>query len=852
MKKITLLLAVLMTLFGNAFGQLKITSNSLLCEGSNNILKAADIPAKSVLQWQKNGQDIPNATSNEFSTNSIGNYSVRAISQEPQWVKKKDPENQYEALLDICFVNKNVGYAVGGLSKSSIIKTIDGGKTWVQQDPGSYYYLRSVYFTDEQDGWAVGSYNAILHTTDGGKNWNRITVKNTELDITYHKVAFIDKQNGWIRDSKRRILKTNDGGTTWNLFDSVDVDIDDFYFNNSKHGWAIDFWHIYETKDGGESWTINYIAGYTQPILDGVSYASVFFQNENVGWIGGYGSMVTTSDAGKTWKKVDGIDRNDILRTIHFTDNETGFAMTEGRIYYQTNDGGKTWNRKDTGICGSIVGLAFIDKNNAWATDYQGSIIKMSNQGNTWEVQRGNPEEVINMSFASENIGFRIGRHGLVAKTVDGGTTWNKLNANTVTDNIRIKFVDINTGWILNNSNYGLSTVLKTIDGGITWQKKLITNNNRGLNDLFFVDNKNGWAVGTFDVYKTTDGGENWFSVSLGRTFFAESIYFSDSKNGWILGSDNSKRQILKTTNGGDSWSVIQTPIIPNRQNNAYKIYFKNVNEGWVIGSQVVLRTTDGGQTWLEQNFKVQGKYDYLNITTINFADDRNGWVLTGWGKMFRTIDGGATWNMEDSELTIMAFLNSQNGWAMDINKSFSKYESVLLATSNVIIIKPTPKAIISTDIKGIIFEPFTVKMTANTGTGLSYQWLKDDVIIPNETMAIYEAKKSGKYNVSVSKDGCTKTSETLNISILIPLSNSEEVGEETVQIYPNPSRGTFNLILPKALQNADIQLFDMLGRERSLVYVGEQARAEGLPTGTYFLRVSKGEKMVNNKIVIE
>jgi hypothetical protein len=168
------------------------------------------------------------------------------------------------------------------------------------------------------------------------------------------------------------------------------------------------------------------------------------------------------------------------------------------------------------------------------------------------------------------------------------------------------------------------------------------------------------------------------------------------------------------------------------------------------------------------------------------------------------------------------------------------------------ITLKPLPEAKIMTDIKTVIYEPFTVKMTANTGTGLSYQWLKDDVIIAGETASTYEAKKSGKYNVSVTKDGCQKTSEVLNISILIPLANQEEVGEEEVKVYPNPSKGDFKILLPKSLQNAEIQLFDLLGSERILTYTGEQARAEGLVQGTYFLKVTKGEKSVTNKIVIE
>ena len=168
------------------------------------------------------------------------------------------------------------------------------------------------------------------------------------------------------------------------------------------------------------------------------------------------------------------------------------------------------------------------------------------------------------------------------------------------------------------------------------------------------------------------------------------------------------------------------------------------------------------------------------------------------------------------------------------------------------IITKLLPEATISTDIKSVVYEPFTVKMSANSGTGLAYQWLKDEVIIPNETKQTYEVQKSGKYKVNVTYDGCTKSSDALTINIQIPLANQQEVGQEQVQIYPNPNKGEFKIILPTTLKNAEIQLFDAFGRERSLIYVGEQAQADGLGQGVYFLRVQKGEKSVVNKIVIE
>ncbi len=165
--------------------------------------------------------------------------------------------------------------------------------------------------------------------------------------------------------------------------------------------------------------------------------------------------------------------------------------------------------------------------------------------------------------------------------------------------------------------------------------------------------------------------------------------------------------------------------------------------------------------------------------------------------------------------------------------------------------VKPLPDAIISTDIKTVIIEPFTVKMTANVGTGLSYQWAKNDTIIANAITAIYETKKTGKFTVTVSKDGCSKTSEPLLISIQIALANDTEMGEDEVKIYPNPNQGEFKIMLPNRLKGADIQLFNLLGQEYTLIHTGDKMQAQGVKQGTYFLKISKGEKILTSKIVI-
>ncbi len=847
--KTKILSLLFLACYCQGFSQIKIAPTSTnLCEGSNVLLKALDVPANSVLQWQKNGEDISKASSNEYQANVMGNYMVKAIAQTPQWVNKKDPETQYETLIDVFFVNAKVGYAVGGLNKGEIIKTVDGGKTWINQNVGSNTFLTSVYFIDEFNGWAVGRYNAILNTTDGGKNWINITLNNTEWDTYYNDVQFTDAKNGWIVDVKGRILRTTDGGMTW-IPKPHDKSVTKIYFKNVDNGWAIDSWNIYRSVDGGESWNVNYTLGYTQPILEGVSgLMSIYFLNDKIGWVAGYGTIITTSDGGKTWRKIDGIERNDYFHTIHFTDEKTGFALTDGRVYYQTNDGGVTWIRKDTGIYGSMATISFIG-NEAWATDYRGSIIKMSGNGNKWETQRGNPEVFTDMSFVNSNIGFRTGNKGLIEKTKDGGLTWKKQNSNTFTDITKIKFVDVNTGWVLDYGNLG--GILKTMDGGETWEKNLSV---AYVQDMAFTDIKNGWIKGHGSILKTIDGGVNWTQnniSAIGSVSPFNSICFSDSKNGWIVGHEG---LILKTNDGGDNWIKVKTLSIPNKQNSYVMTYFKNANEGWVVGTDVALRTTDGGLTWTEQNFEVQKTYNYLNISSINFADDRNGWVLTGWGKSLRTVDGGATWNIEDSKYNKMFFLNSQTGWAMDLNKSFLKYEAPLLSTSNTITINPKPA------VPTLAWNNSDGKLTATTATtSPQLTWLKGVDELKNITTTTYQPTSSGLYSVRVTDgNGCSEISKAVEITILASENPLNDLG---VNVYPNPSsNGIFKVAYTRFSNEmeATMQVIGLDGLplnnqkmvRQNNTFEGE-INASNLATGIYLLQIISGEQKAVVKISI-
>ena len=76
----------------------------------------------------------------------------------------------------IFFTDNNTGWVVGSLGK--IFKTVDA-TTWNGQASPTTKSLNDVFFIDSIEGWAAGV-EVLLHTVDGGENW----VENTELDLT--------------------------------------------------------------------------------------------------------------------------------------------------------------------------------------------------------------------------------------------------------------------------------------------------------------------------------------------------------------------------------------------------------------------------------------------------------------------------------------------------------------------------------------------------------------------------------------------------------------------------------------------------------------------------------------------
>src|SRR5258708_5096612 len=66
-------------------------------------------------------------------------------------------------------------------------------------------------------------------------------------------------------------------------------------------------------------------------------------------------------------------------------------------------------------------------------------------------------------------------------------------------------------------------------------------------------------------------------------------------------------------------------------------VQFVSAAQGWVVGQDKILATTDGGHDWIVQD---SGR---LNLTSVDFIGNGAGWAV-GADSLLTTSDGGAHW----------------------------------------------------------------------------------------------------------------------------------------------------------------------------------------------------------------
>ena len=255
----------------------------------------------------------------------------------------------------------------------------------------------------------------------------------------------------------------------------------------------------------------------------------------------------------------------------------------------------------------------FLNPELGWAADgYGSSVYKTTDGGLNWDYQFLSPEGEYfrNIEFLNEYVGFLGTLSTNFYKTIDGGATWELLP--TISENIEaicgLDAVGDHTIYGC-GAYFGPAYVIKSVDDGETWQYIDMSAHATTLVEVLFVDENTGYASGGNAnggvILKTTDGGATWTSLyntgipgeyvwKMQRLFSNPQVMFGSVESVAPL-----KGKLIKSVNGGQSWvskEIIDTDI--------QAVGFITENHGWMGGHITgFMETFDAGTTWINTGF---------------------------------------------------------------------------------------------------------------------------------------------------------------------------------------------------------------------------------------------------------
>ncbi len=591
------------------------------------------------------------------------------------------------------------------------------------------------------------------------------------------------------------------------------------------------------------------------------------------------------------------------------TDGECVDEQVFELIIYPLPDASFTYSVEKNKVTFTATGTT----NTGWSWDFGDSSGTVENQNPVYHfAQKG----TYNVCLTTSNAGGIATVCKEITVSSPPYQAWYDVHEGTSTsfEGNFIRFFNEQNGLLSSNSNY-----YKTFDGGVTLELvnkpvellSALTFYDEAMMFGFAAGYTSSTAFlnGTISTFKTTDGGENWtnidlidFSETYAPTAFGAfgGLYFADSNiaygrgntlrlsdddvvslmsitadggNTWNFhvisketvydlvmfdannGIATAGNQIVRTINGGATWTPVYTETYPLRDIevvNSNVIYIARSN------SLGLLKSTDGGATWST----VPGSA--RNMGAISFLNEQKG-IASVDARIQRTEDGGQTWVTD----TISRHVVTNHGTWGTFGIFNLKYISDSVAYGSTInyLIKSMmgDESQIPVPDFSYVVDGNTVSFTdQSTNSPLFWEWNFNHPYPQYISSPTHAYVNSGDYQVcltasnnhgSASKCVLITVSETPNTLI-----NIEGTELSQFRAYPNPFSDKVQIKFQShANTNARIDIYDATGRKlktllNQYVSANQENEVEFIPepgtSGLYLCKITLNDKVYHVKLI--
>ncbi|MFB6344037.1 YCF48-related protein [Saccharicrinis sp. FJH62] len=280
---------------------------------------------------------------------------------------------------------------------------------------------------------------------------------------------------------------------------------------------------------------------------------------------------------------------------------------TFNKLFFINADSGFIIGNKNSEINNGIIGRT-IDGGENWLLSSIDSVI-------------------LNDIALTNNKLFIVGTNGLLLTSIDMGQSWKREDLNVSFNFINISTVN-NTIFLATASN----SILKSIDDE-NWQ--LI--NGKYYHPMFgvvdvipsytlFLSDSVGYSASNDGyIYKTTDGGENWYTTYFDASGIYRKIYMLNDEQIFVAGGNFSAPYVLQLPDKIKSGGISGNDFI------IQDICFTDENTGYCV-SKGIWKTLDGGATFYREDNVINKKesnwgYSY-DIYSIVFPEKNTGYAI--------------------------------------------------------------------------------------------------------------------------------------------------------------------------------------------------------------------------------
>jgi photosystem II stability/assembly factor-like uncharacterized protein len=284
-----------------------------------------------------------------------------------------------------------------------------------------------------------------------------------------------------------------------------------------------------------------------------------------------------------------------------------------------------------------------------------------------------------------------------------------------------------------------------------------------GFLDMVFPENNaTGYAVDEDRVLKTTNRGQSWSVVRNGP---GSGSVLEAVNNNIVFSISNN--QVFKTTNGGSTWQAMSLPA-----GNPGYINFIDANKGWVsINNSTnngLYYTSNGGLTWILKNNPAFSS----GTGKMKFINDSTGYFIGELFNIYKTTDSGRIWEKlpRDNNYEYFAwtnlditFWNNTQFWAGG-GQGFLQITANGGGT-------PLPKAYFGIDTAGV-YTTGVVSLKNYSKQNYQYKWYKNGVLI------------SSSYNTSYTTNFFHPL-DTLMLTVSNGTSNDTSIKYQNLNLQP-------------------------------------------------------------------